>query len=255
MPLSYDRNYLDCHREGSYRSAKIVLPIIFERFNPASVIDVGCGVGGWLKVAGDLGATQIVGVDGDYIDRSMLMIDQSAFVPHDLASSIYITQKFDLAISLEVAEHLGASVVPNYLASLMTLSDMVLFSAAIPAQGGTDHVNENWMEFWAIQFVQRGYLPLDIIRPRIWNDRDIEPWYRQNIMIFANRAAIARHSLQEAVVQPGQLMSIVHPEIYMRRIMRANPASLRPTCLAEYHELIDKVTSTMRAGANKKPCS
>lgn len=94
---------------------------------------------------------------------------------------------FDLAQSLEVAEHLDESYANNFIALLTNLSDIVLFSAAIPFQGGTHHINERAPSFWADIFKNYDFICFDILRERFWNDERICPWYAQNILIFAHK--------------------------------------------------------------------
>ena len=62
----------------------------------------------------------------------------------DLAQPLQIDRRFDLALSLEVAEHLPPECGSEFVQTLTDLSSVILFSAAIPFQGGTDHLNEQW---------------------------------------------------------------------------------------------------------------
>ena len=247
MQPIYGREFFEQQAGGSYRSAQLVLPLVFEQFNPRSVVDVGCGLGSWLKAAAELGAERVLGIDGDYVDRSQLMIEQTAFLAHDLAKPLQVPDRFDLALSLEVAEHLPIDAAGNHLDMLAQLSDLVLFSAAIPGQGGTGHINENWLEFWALRFAERGYLPIDKIRPRIWNKRFVEPWYRQNILLFANNAAISRYGLKNFLTAPGELMSIVHPEVFMLLLGLNNVVPFGPQHLESYYADAAEAARQMRS--------
>ena len=99
------------------------------------------------------------------------------------------TETCDLAICLEVAEHLTPAAGARLVKTLCSVAPVVLFSAAIPAQGGTNHINEQWQSHWADEFAAHGFDCFDPIRPEIWNDRDVFPWYRQNILLFVSRSA------------------------------------------------------------------
>src|SRR5262249_44228426 len=68
---------------------------------------------------------------------------------------------------------------------------VVLFSAAIPGQGGTHHVNEQWPVFWQHLFSRHDYTRLDPFRLQLAFDARVEPCYRQNIVLFASSKAIA----------------------------------------------------------------
>jgi hypothetical protein len=89
----------------------------------------------------------------------------------------------------------------------------VLFSAAIPGQGGRDHVNEQWQTCWTLIFSQYNYTVCDVVRPKIWKNRRIAYWYRQNILLFCDRHSLdtvpefadSAHSLRLPLVHPEQL--------------------------------------------------
>ena len=168
---------------------QLLLPLVFERVRPRSVVDVGCGIGTFLQVCKDLGVSEVLGVDGDWVDRSLLFghISPDEFRVVDLTSGSPLElPKHDLAICLEVAEHLDESHAATLVQSLVAASDCVLFSAAIPGQGGQHHVNEQWPEYWAAQFAAHDYILADVIRPMVWAEPRISFWYRQNCFLAVN---------------------------------------------------------------------
>ena len=124
-----------------------MIPLIIDLVNPRSVIDIGCGTGTWLSVFKDHNIDDLKGVDGDWVKDELLLIPKACFIAHDLTQELQIEQRFDLAVSLEVAEHLDKQYARNFVSTLVKLSSVVLFSAAIPFQGGTHHVNEEWPDF------------------------------------------------------------------------------------------------------------
>ncbi len=181
-------NPLYVHSEDVHntRAAEIVLPILFEYVQPQSILDVGCGTGTWLKVFNDMGISDFTGVDGNYVDRSMLQIAEERFVAHDLTKPLNLGRIFDLAVSLEVAEHLPESAADVFVASLTKHSKTILFSAAIPGQGGQNHLNEQWPAYWQEKFRRYGYEYYDIIRPAVWNNERVDIWYRQNMFLVCH---------------------------------------------------------------------
>jgi SAM-dependent methyltransferase len=183
-----------------------------------AVADVGCGVGTWLAAAQGLGASVIAGVDGPWVDRSLLAIPNDCFRTADLSQPLDLGRRFDLALSLEVAEHLPATRAADFVATLTGLADVVLFAAAIPFQGGTGHVNEQWPEYWSRLFEQRGYATLDVIRPAVWSDVSIPFWYRQNTLLYVQREHLAQLRLPATLSpRPFGGLAVVHPELYESR--------------------------------------
>ncbi len=182
--MEYDRQfYLNTHKLNQ-QAANVVLPIIFDITPVRSAVDVGCGVGTWLYSAEKLGVETILGIDGPSLDKNLAIVDEKFIETHDLEYEIKIGSKFDLAISLEVAEHLSDERADGFVGDLCALSDLVLFSAAIPGQGGTHHVNEKWQSYWAQRFEQRSFRAYDIVRWKIWSREDVATWYRQNTIVY-----------------------------------------------------------------------
>jgi SAM-dependent methyltransferase len=190
MESPYSSDFYAVQQGGSVASAEIVVPHVLSLFPVSSVLDVGCGVGGWLQVFARQGITDYLGVDGDYVSRDMLKIPAERFRPADITSLPDFGRSFDLVCSLEVAEHLPAECAGQFVAALVKAAPVVLFSAAVPYQGGTAHLNEQWPTYWAGLFARHGYVAVDCVRPSIYGNQHIEWWYRQNILIFCQRNKI-----------------------------------------------------------------
>jgi len=185
----YTPSFFNFQSAGSLASARAILPYVMELIRPKSVIDVGCGTGEWLSVFQELGVPVVRGVDGDYVERSRLRIAPECFIPHDLSKPLALAETFDLAMSLEVAEHLPESAAANFVKTLVQLAPVVLFSAAIPFQSGTGHINEQWPEYWAELFANHGYSAYDCIRGRFWNHPEVSAWYAQNTLLYVREGA------------------------------------------------------------------
>lgn len=214
---SYTREFYQAHSDGAQRSAEVIVPLVLSLINPRTVIDIGCGLGTWLMIFEQFGIRDVFGIDGDHVENSMLKIAPERFLAVDLTQSIWMDRQFDLAISLEVAEHLPESCAQTFVESLTRLSPVILFSGAIPFQGGTGHVNEQWPEYWAKHFSAKGYEAIDCIRKKVWHNEKVEWWYAQNILLYCRRDYLAMApSLREELVnaQPGPL-SLVHPKKYL----------------------------------------
>ncbi len=203
MSISYH------HTEDVYNmdAPREVVPIIMELIKPKSVLDVGCGTGTWLKAFEEAGVEHYYGLDGHYVKESQLQIPYKKFIVTDFSKQWAINEEFDLVVSLEVAEHLPESSADTFIESLVAHGDVILFSAAVPGQGGQHHINEQWPEYWQQKFAKHGFYFHDTIRPLIWNNEKVNWWYRQNIFII-NRIRD----------NAAQALSKVHPELFKIRM-------------------------------------
>lgn len=188
-------------RQGCQESADVIVPLLIDAAEPSTVVDVGCGEG-WF---GGRFAAFGIGVTGiDYERPAVCAIDD--FVEADLAFPTVIP-KAELAVCLETVEHLPPERGPGLVEELCAAAPIVAFSAAIPKQGGHGHINERWPSYWAALFAERGYRPDSRIREQIWDDTRVEPWYRQNLLVF--------YSTDIRPVFPSWTpLDIVHPEIF-----------------------------------------
>ena len=180
--------YIHEEKTHNVSAANKILPRLIEKYNVQSILDIGTGIGTWLKVAKERNVSDILGVDGSWVNKLLLKIDESEFVEHDLATPLNLKRQFDLVICLEVAEHLTPLAAECIIETLTTHGRLVLFSAAIPEQGGQNHLNEKPHEYWADLFGKKGYFFYDAIRPVVWNDSEVDWWYRQNIFLVSNMA-------------------------------------------------------------------
>jgi SAM-dependent methyltransferase len=194
-------------------AAKEVLPVLLNWFKPQSIVDVGCGTGMWLRVAEDLGVKEILGLDGGHVNKDLLKIKESQFQAQDLREKFILSKKFDLALSLEVAEHLPEEAAEDFIASVCNLSDTIIFSAAIPGQGGQNHLNEQWPEYWLTKFAKNGFLSYDVLRPLFWDNDKVDFWYRQNMVV------LSRSTLEGLTKQSSShFQSYVHPALYHKKL-------------------------------------
>lgn len=221
----YTKGFYDSLREGVIRSAKVMVPVVLQLIPACNVVDIGCGQGDWLAAFLNCGVADVLGIDGDHIDASALSIPPEQFRAADLSKPIFLGRKFDLAVSLEVAEHLPAYSAADFIESLTRLAPAVLFSGAIPYQGGVNHVNERWPEYWAALFEGKGYVPVDAIRRRVWQDESVEWWYAQNTILFVCPELLESDSALKAEFEqtdPKQL-SRVHPRNYIEALRPIDP--------------------------------
>ena len=214
---TYGQAFFDKQARSSHRSAEVILPVVFGLVDRASVVDVGCGVGPWLRAAADLGVEDCLGIDGDWVPADRLAIPADRFRTHDLREPLDLGREFDLAICVEVAEHLPAAAATTLVTTLTRLAPVVLFSAAVPDQGGDGHINEQWPGYWAERFAARGYAAHDCVRLPVWHDDRADWWYRQNVLLYVDRTRRPA-TLGEPVAVPPAL---IHPEMIHAVLTRA----------------------------------
>lgn len=185
------RKYIHTSELHNMTSPNLIVPIVFDIFpNIKSVVDFGCGLGTWLRVFKEHGVPEILGLDGEWCDKSQLLknISESEFKTVDLEQPVALDKTYDLVISLEVAEHLSEKSADTFVRSLVNAGKVILFSAAIPGQGGFNHINEQFPEYWKEKFLKQGYIFHDIIRDKIWDISEIDFWYKQNMFIVSHES-------------------------------------------------------------------
>lgn len=205
------RNDFFAKRHGKTVDASItVLKLLLDCLPPVrSCVDVGCGVGTWLSTLRSMGIEDVTGLDGPWVDTSLLRIPAERFRVTRLDHGWSVGRRFDLAISLEVAEHLPAEAADGFVRSLTQSADFVLFSAAIPGQGGVHHFNEQPASYWAAKFARHGFEVKDILRSHIWNVDHVPICYRQNCLVFVR----SERSHEVGGTPSGGPLDIVHPEL------------------------------------------
>ncbi|WP_191090245.1 class I SAM-dependent methyltransferase [Histidinibacterium aquaticum] len=214
MTTPYDNKFFDRQSEPSLKSARIIVPLLKKRMTVDSVCDVGCGTGAWLSAWRQEGVKETIGIDGEYVDRSQLRVPSDCFIPHDLSSEeellsdLVKERKFSLATCVEVAEHLPERRATSFAYELSLLSDTILFSAAVPGQGGENHVNEQWQSYWVTKFNNLGFGADDFLRDEIWDDSRVRYWYRQNLLLFRRGANNTR---------PASSFDVIHPTNWDRK--------------------------------------
>ena len=228
MPLPYSSRYYEGLKEDSAASARATVPLILNLFPARSVVDVGCGSGTWAREYAEAGC-EILGIDGHFVRDDQLVIPADRFLRRDLGSPLTLQRRFDLANCLEVAEHLDEGRADGLVADLCRLADVVVFSAAIPGQGGTHHVNEQWPSYWHPKFRAAGFVALDCLRPLLWGNATVAWWYVQNVFAFVRESRLADFPAATAASRPWPT-DLVHPRAYVRATV---PSQMSPRMLKE----------------------
>ncbi|MCU1258355.1 MAG: hypothetical protein JWO80_1240 [Bryobacterales bacterium] len=212
----YSASFYLSHQDASLRSAREIVPLVLDTLHPASVIDVGCGIGTWLSVFMEHGIEDVLGTDNGWVRKELLQIPEKRFLQQDLEKHFSLPRKFDLVISIEVAEHLAPGCAETFVETLTGLGSIVLFSAAVPYQGGVHHVNEQWPEYWAGLFRERGYFPVDCLREKIRGNADVQWWHRQNLILYVRKDHPALGGPFAGEVVSSNSLSMVDRDLYMK---------------------------------------
>lgn len=170
-----------------------------------SLLDVGAGTGNWLYAAHHEGISDIIGLDGVAPDNRHVWVNPTLIRTADLRLPFDLGRRFDAVICLEVGEHLPPECAKTLIRSLCTHGDLIFFSAAAPGQHGEAHLNCQWPIYWQALFNEFGYVGHDELRPLMWNDSVIEPWYRQNIFLAVRDPCGAG--------KEPRIRSLIHPEM------------------------------------------
>jgi SAM-dependent methyltransferase len=220
-------------REGAMRSARVIVPLVYELFEPRTVVDVGCGEGWFAREFANCGCTVKAydeSVTGDRVEwtdsfdgppgRGGNVTFRHADLLGDVRGDVWGDYS-DLAVCLEVAEHLPAIAADPFIATLCALAPVVLFSAAIPGQGGHGHLNEQPPAYWVERFERHGFEVSGELRWHFWGAADVEPWYQQNLLVAVNRDRvmndIARNHGYDELFGPSAFsdpIHVVHPTTF-----------------------------------------
>lgn len=132
--------------EGETHIDEGALDYLIKTFDVKSMIDIGCGPGGMVKLAKDKGL-KILGVDGDdKVERDEAV--QSLITIHDYAKGPFVpTETFDLAWSVEFVEHVDKQYMQHFLETFKHCK-YVAMTHALPGQPGHHHVNCMPIEYW-----------------------------------------------------------------------------------------------------------
>jgi SAM-dependent methyltransferase len=218
----YHPHYHDEKVEPGRHAAERILPIVFSVVTVRSIIDVGCGPGMWLDLAHELGVPTLTGVEGEWA-KEWLGGDRGSpgfeLVLTNLEDDLRLPSTFDLAICIEVIEHLSPARGESFVADLCRCAPHVLFGAAIPGQKGPNHLNEQWLSVWAECFAAHDYRPLDVVRPLVWGDDNLRVPHRQNPVLFVHKDCYDRAAGRARTTEPPSLAALdqVHPALFTAR--------------------------------------
>lgn len=195
-----DEFFAKTFRQGKAAAEKL-LPLFDDlEFFPDTVVDIGGGAGGWLIPFADRGA-EVTLVDQVNPAIQVELDNRVRYLPSNLENEGDVAgiPGSELAICVEVLEHLSAQAASRVLNQVSKSSETVIFSAAWDGQGGEHHINERPMEDWLEEWVNRDFVVADVIRSRM---NSLPRYYQTNLVLLTqNRDLAAR------LVQVGRFIS------------------------------------------------
>jgi SAM-dependent methyltransferase len=215
-PLSaiYDDAYHAARLDESGRSAAVVVPLLIGLFPwVTSVVDVGCGSGTWLHQFQLHGIPKVLGLDGAEVSPQLLQIDRAFVRQVDLCEPLPPIGRFDLAVSLDVADCLPAAAAAPFVDALTASSDLIVFSAAVPGQSLQPTLNERWPSYWIALFAAYRFTCFDVLRARLWYDQRVNWCYSQNILVFASESRTDISAQLSSLSRSGPV-DIIHPRAF-----------------------------------------
>ncbi len=219
--IAYSGAFYENMKKGNTEIANLIMPYIVEKLSPLSVLDAGCGQGIFLRACLAVDENiKVLGIDGDYVERDKLLINPKYFMAYNLENPLKLNEKYDIAISFEVAEHIEEKYADIFIDTLTNASDTIFFSAAIPYQGGTNHVNEQWQSYWKEKFEARGYIVSDCLKRKFWNQGGHMSYRINNLLVCCkSRKTIF---MLENDNDKLEIVNTVHPHSWLQRIDEKN---------------------------------
>ena len=206
------------NEEGGGTDAELIVPVLYEILRPGSVVHYGSGDGAFIRRFKRCGVPRVLGLDSS---EGAADLAGSEYEKADLAAPVRRDETFDLVLSLEVGEHIPRERVEVFLENITRLGDVIIFSSALPLQGGKNHMNEQWPSFWADEFSRLGFDVHDVVRPLFWRRREISVWFRQNMLLAVRRERAGTADLFRAR-SDLPVLDVVHPELYAERVAKLN---------------------------------
>ncbi len=216
--LKYINNFFLKHRPLTISSAKKIIKLFPNNFNPKSILDIGCGTGEWIQTFKDrYSSCKFTGIDGHWIKSDDLICKDFNFFTIDLSSELYLeifNKKYDLICCLETITDLTEQKGEDLIKKICEITDMCLFSSGTPIQTHGPHKNRQWQSYWHNLFAQNEFIALDFIRPKTWNDSDVGPWYSQNCFLFVKKSWLKNNQEWQNLSLNHQFpIDIVHPKV------------------------------------------
>jgi hypothetical protein len=141
-----------------------------------TIIDIGCGDGSYVREFRKNGF-DCIGLDGNPLTSKIPYCQVMDF-------SINLISFFnDLAICLEVGEHIPQEYEQFFIDNICRVSDNIILSWAIEGQGGLGHVNCRNNDYIIAEMKKRNF-DYDAIATNFLRKNSTLPWFKNTLMAF-----------------------------------------------------------------------
>lgn len=192
----------------NFKDPKIIIEEILKHFHPKKVIDLWCWLGAFVKTFQDHWI-DAYWVNWPRVEKDKLVMNEDRLIIKNLEEFCDFKKWYDMAITIEVAEHIDAKYADNFIKTITSCADIIIFSAAIPWQWWFKHVNEQSPEYREEKFNKLWYRFYDVFRWKFWNNKDIAISHRQNMFLVMKEWINLPSSLEEKSPR-----YIIHPELF-----------------------------------------
>ena len=179
-----------------------IAKIIADKYQPKTVLEIGCGPGKLTKAL-SVHVNKIVAFDGfsnpEFNDYSNIMFHRLDLNNNTDKVKEIQDQHFDIAICMEVAEHINPQASASLIKLLTKHANVVIFTAAVPNQGGHGHINCQPRTFWNKLFVEQNFTINTKVMPFIQSNENIAIWYRLNITDYVKNDSDLKISESEII--------------------------------------------------------
>lgn len=182
----YDAEFYNFSKEEVSKFVSSFVDIIIKEFNPKSVADIGCGIGLYVNEF-DKRGVEAVGYDGSPYAIKNSVTRKGLLKIGDIRKNLNFDKKYDIVLSIEVAEHIPTKCSDIFVNTLTKCSDVIILTAAQKGQGGTDHINEQPRYFWIKKFEKKNFNFNKSLSEKLsfkMKEKGVPWWIHGNLMIF-----------------------------------------------------------------------
>jgi hypothetical protein len=190
--VKYSESFYSSVGSRASIAASIVMGSVKQWYSPSSIVDYGAGPGVWsIEAAKVFPNASVLALD--YEAATIFSEEFESKRPKNLITlelnfeeekSIPVVN-LDMAICVEVLEHLSEEAANRVFNSICSTAGIVIFSAAVPGQGGTGHINEKPKNYWVSRFVENDFLVFDTFAQNLQHPQ-VPDYYRNNCFLAIN---------------------------------------------------------------------